>query len=83
MTDVEKNETAQSIHVADAGIGQSAESPTATNKSIVQGAADRAEFDHNLLVKDAVRYYRWAIFWCLALSMTVVCAARLDHIGLF
>jgi MFS transporter, SP family, general alpha glucoside:H+ symporter len=64
MSDIEKNEeSAHSAHVAQID---------GTKKEVVQGAAERAEFDHQLTIKNAVRYYRWAIIWCLALSMTVV-----------
>lgn len=72
MADLEKNDAAQAVHVADiAGIAGDEKAPI-QNKAIVNAAEDRNEFDHQLKIKDAIRYYKWAIIWCLAISMTVV-----------
>jgi hypothetical protein len=74
MADVEKNTALQSEHAAVpdiAGIAH-AEGAAIGNKAIVSAAEDRNEFDHQLTIRDAVSYYRWSIFWCLMISMTVV-----------
>jgi hypothetical protein len=72
MADVEKSDINQSVHVADIAAIAGADNSSIKNKAIVNAAEDRNEFDHNLSIKDAVSYYRWAIFWCLMISMTVV-----------
>ena len=72
MADIEKNDALQTVHVADiAGIAGD-EKNSIKNKAIVSAAEDRNEFDHNLKIKDAIVYYKWAIIWCLCISMTVV-----------
>lgn len=38
----------------------------AIDKATIQEAADRTTFEHNMSVRDAIKYYKWAIFWCLA-----------------
>ena len=77
MADIEKNETPEAVHVANVQ-GSQATGPNAiVDKSIVQGAAVRAEFDHQLSIKDAIKYYKWAILWTLALSMCVVMEGEL------
>jgi hypothetical protein len=40
--------------------------PLAIDKATIQEAADRTTFEHNMSVRDAIKYYKWAIFWCLA-----------------
>jgi hypothetical protein len=73
MDDVEKSQHAQaSVHVADIAAIATQEDSTIRNKAIVNAAEDRNEYDHNLNIKDAVSNHRWAIFWCLMISMTVV-----------
>ncbi|KFA50081.1 hypothetical protein S40293_08598 [Stachybotrys chartarum IBT 40293] len=46
--------------------------PAIRSKAIIHDAAERTEFEHQLSVWQAAKYYKWAIFWCLAVSMTVV-----------
>ena len=43
-----------------------AETPAINNKAIIEEAAERTAFEHSLTVRQAVKYYKWAIFWCLA-----------------
>lgn len=57
------------VHV-DASSEQSV--PAINNKNIIHDAAERTHFEHNLTVRQAIKYHRWAIFWCLAVSMTVI-----------
>lgn len=38
----------------------------AIDKATIEEAADRTAFEHSMSVRDAVKYYKWAIFWCLA-----------------
>lgn len=71
MADIEKNDATHIAHVDIAGIAAD-DKNSINNKAIVNAAEDRNEFDHKLTIKDAVRYYKWAIIWCLAISMTVV-----------
>lgn len=66
MADVEKQDAMQSVHVSDV-LGTKDDGNAVNEKSITQAAADRAEFDHALTIKDAIKYYRWAIFWCLTI----------------
>lgn len=49
-----------------------AQSALGIDKATIQEAADRTAFEHEMSIRDAVKYYKWAIFWCLAVSMTVV-----------
>jgi hypothetical protein len=73
MADHEKVDHTQTVHVADVDEAQHGRPASITNnKDIVMDAEDRANFDHSLKIKDAIKYYRWGIIWCLALSMTVV-----------
>lgn len=71
MTDIEKNDASHIAHVDIAGIAAD-DKNSINNKVIVNAAEDRNEFDHKLTIKDAVKYYKWAIIWCLTISMTVV-----------
>lgn len=71
MADIEKNDAAHIAHVDIAGIAAD-DKNSINNKAIVNAAEDRNEFDHQLKIKDAVKYYKWAIIWCLVISMTVV-----------
>ncbi|ELQ44844.1 maltose permease MAL31 [Pyricularia oryzae Y34] len=41
-------------------------------KALVDSAAHDAAHQHDLTIRQAIKYYRWAIFWCLAVSMTVI-----------
>ncbi|TLD25066.1 hypothetical protein PspLS_05386 [Pyricularia sp. CBS 133598] len=41
-------------------------------KALVDNASHDAAHQHDLTIRRAIRYYRWAIFWCLAVSMTVI-----------
>ena len=74
MADVEKSQNTQgSVHVADiAAIAGQEKTDVLQNKAIVNAAEDRNDYDHNLSIKDAISHHRWAIFWCLMISMTVV-----------
>lgn len=40
--------------------------PAVENKTIIQGAAENVAFEHSMTVRQAIKYYKWAIFWCLA-----------------
>lgn len=40
--------------------------PAVDNKAIIQGAAENVAFEHSMTVRQAIKYYKWAIFWCLA-----------------
>lgn len=40
--------------------------PAINNKNIINDAAERTHFEHNLTIRQAIKYHRWAIFWCLA-----------------
>jgi hypothetical protein len=40
--------------------------PVIADKVTVQEAAEHTAFDHSLTVRQAIKYYKWAIFWCLA-----------------
>lgn len=40
--------------------------PVIADKATVQEAAEHTAFDHSLTVRQAIKYYKWAIFWCLA-----------------
>lgn len=36
------------------------------DKTTIQEAADHTMFMHEMTIRQAVKYYRWAIFWCIA-----------------
>ncbi|TLS24965.1 hypothetical protein PpBr36_07784 [Pyricularia pennisetigena] len=42
------------------------------SKALVDSVAHDAAEQHDLTVRQAIKCYRWAIFWCLAVSMTVI-----------
>lgn len=38
-------------------------------KALVDSAAHDAAHQHDLTIRQAIKYYRWAIFWCLAVRL--------------
>lgn len=42
------------------------------DRHLSQAAADRSHLEHNLTPLQAIKAYPMAIFWCLAVSMTVI-----------
>lgn len=45
--------------------------PAIYNKTITQEAEERNAFEHSLTVRQAIKYYKWAIFWCLAVRYEI------------
>ncbi|KAI6360735.1 hypothetical protein MCOR25_006685 [Pyricularia grisea] len=42
------------------------------SKALVDKAAHDAVHQHDTTIRQSIKYYRWAIFWCLAVSVTVI-----------
>lgn len=68
MADVEKTQPAQAVHVADV-VAENNENASLNDKNLVNDAATRNAFEHSLTIKQAIKYNKWAIIWCLVLSM--------------
>lgn len=49
--------------------------PAINNKAIINEAAENVNFEHNLTVRQALKYYKWAIFWSLAVRYAFVSSA--------
>lgn len=47
-------------------VGSDGSVPAINNKSIINGASEQVGFEHSLTIRQAIKYYKWAIFWCLA-----------------
>ena len=74
------NEKAQVEHDA---MSTTAQTPAINNKAIIEEAAERTAFEHSMTVRQAVKYYRWAIFWCLAVryvTSRIITCNKFDHI---
>lgn len=46
--------------------------PAIHNKSVINNAAENVKFEHTITIRQAIRYYKWAIFWCLAVRYVTV-----------